>query len=97
MSCRFLADSLRNLNLPFLDINTRIDFKDMRENGNEAIHNRYVITELAGVSLPYGLQATNEQEQDEFSLLNENIYSTRYQQYVECKAVDIFECASLRQ
>jgi len=95
-SCQFLVDTLNREGLAFINDITQVTFKDIRENGNEAIHNRYVITNLAGCSLPYGLQETNQQEQDEFSLLTEAVYGTRYQQYVELKAVDVIASASIK-
>jgi hypothetical protein len=95
-SCAYILQALKNENLLFIDDFAQITFKDIRENGSEAIHNRYIITDLAGVSLPYGLVETNENETDEFSLLNEEVYLRRHHQYVELQAVDVQEEVSLK-
>jgi hypothetical protein len=82
-SCQYLMDKFKQENLPFIDKNLQLIFKDISENWEEAIHNRYVISELACCILPYGIQETNDSERDEFTLCNQNIYNIRYKQYVE--------------
>lgn len=95
-SCEYLLQALKNENLFFIDDFAQITFKDIRENGSEAIHNRYIITDLAAVSIPHGLVETNENETDDFSLLNEELFLQRHQQYVELQAVDVEEEVSLK-
>lgn len=82
-SCRYLTEVLKKEKLEFLHQYDLISFKDIREIGKEAIHNRYVITELAAVSIGYGFHETNEHESDDVTLLSRDVYEKRYGQYVE--------------
>lgn len=86
-SCDFLANKIKTEEVELIEQFAQITFMDIRENGNEAIHNRYIISELAAVGLPYGLQETNEHESDDFSLLSDENYQLRYSQYVELTGV----------
>ena len=71
-----------------------ICFKDIKEkNRGEALHNRYVITELSAISLGIGLDETNENEKDDVNLLAEESYQLRYSQYVELLAFDLIDQA----
>lgn len=51
--------------------------------GGEKIHNRYVLTDLGGVSLGVGIDAGTEGETDDLLLLPATTYTLRWSQYVE--------------
>ena len=61
---------------------------------NEDLHNRYLITELAGLSLGFGFDARGEGQTDDVSLLGKELYETRYKQYVEMEAFTLVNKAS---
>jgi len=82
-SCQFLAEKLQQKRGDLASAFNSISFHDIIENGTEAMHNRFVLTELAGVFYGYGLEQTNERESDDFQLMNEAIYEKRFKQYVE--------------
>lgn len=52
-----------------------------REEG-ERLHNRYILTELGGVSLGAGLDGKREAATDDIFLLTRMLYEKRWQQYV---------------
>jgi len=69
-----------------------LSFKDIRELDNgEALHNRYVITELGAVSFGIGLDERSEHEQDDVFMLNDELYQRRYSQYVELQGFELYE------
>ncbi|MBX9903748.1 MAG: hypothetical protein K2Y31_05275 [Burkholderiales bacterium] len=49
--------------------------------GGDGLHNRYVLTERGGVSLRWGLDEGAQGETDDLSLLDRDVYSTRWGQY----------------
>lgn len=61
--------------------------------GGDRLHNRYVLTDLGGVSLGVGIDAGKDGETDDLLLLPQATYALRWAQYVEnsgaFKAVDI--------
>lgn len=59
--------------------------------GGEKIHNRYVLTDLGGVSLGVGLEVGNVGETDDLSLLTREQYQLRWQQYVNQTAFDLVD------
>ncbi|GAB3518572.1 hypothetical protein [Photobacterium alginatilyticum] len=94
-SCEHLKKALLDEKPELAEQYLKIDFYDIRENGNEAIHNRYLITELGAVSLPYGLQETNADECDDVTLLNEELYAKRFSQYTEFGGVIVADHAAV--
>ncbi|CAH6804171.1 conserved hypothetical protein [Vibrio chagasii] len=59
----------------------------------EKIHNRYMISELGALSWGIGLDSQDEDTNDDLILLDKDLYSKRYEQYVELKAFNICELA----
>lgn len=51
--------------------------------GGEKLHNRYVLTNLGGVSLGAGFEAGTEGQTDDVLLLPSDLYKRRWKQYVE--------------
>jgi hypothetical protein len=94
-SCKYLAEKLQQERGDLATAFNSITFNDIEENGTEAMHNRFVLTELAGVFYGYGLEQTNERESDDFQLMNENIYEKRFKQYVELQDFSIVESFSI--
>jgi len=90
-SCMYLKEKLYKLAPSWITQFDSIVFCNVRENGREATHNRYIITELGAVSLPYGLQETNKNELDDVTLLSSNLYQTRYNQYCDMQGVELVE------
>lgn len=50
--------------------------------GGETLHNRFILTDLGGVSFRYGLDEGNTGETDDISLLTTDVYRTRFGQYM---------------
>lgn len=68
-----------------------IEFTRWRQRpGGERLHNRYVLTDIGGVSLGVGLDAGDAGETDDLLLLPRVQYTLRWAQYVEENA---FDCA----
>jgi hypothetical protein len=62
-----------------------------QRDGGDRLHNRYVLTDVGGVSLGIGLDAGKEGETDDISLLTREQYLKRWAQYVDDDGS--FECA----
>lgn len=61
-----------------------VEFVRWRQrNGGERLHNRYVLTDLGGVTLGVGLDAGGQGETDDLLLLPRTIYARRWSQYVD--------------
>lgn len=88
-SCRYLAEKLSEEQPGLMKFFSRITFKDIREKGKSAIHNRYLMSELGGVSIGHGFEESNEQEHDELTLLAEEVYQQRFSQFVELQGVGL--------
>lgn len=59
-----------------------ITFKVWKQReGGEKLHNRYVLTDIGGVSFGTGLDQGKEGETDDITLLNRDQYVRRWQQY----------------
>lgn len=52
-----------------------------QKQGNEKLHNRYILTDLGGVSFGAGLNTGEKGETDDLALLNRDQYMRRWQQY----------------
>ena len=50
-------------------------------NGGDGLHNRYILTERGGVRLAWGLDEGSEAQTDDLSLLEPELYKTRWDQY----------------
>lgn len=61
-----------------------------KEDGGEKFHNRYVLTDLGGVSLGVGLDAGKPGETDDVQLLSRPTYDLRWSQYVGINGA--FDC-----
>ncbi|MBL3554759.1 MULTISPECIES: hypothetical protein [Marinobacter] len=88
-SCKYLADRLTEEQPDLVKQFSRITFKDIRETGKSAIHNRYLMSELGGVSIGHGFEESNDQEHDELTLLAEEVYQQRSSQFVELQGVGL--------
>lgn len=59
-----------------------VKFKRLKQRkGCEKLHNRYILTNLGGVSFGVGLNAGEEGETDDLTLLNRDQFAHRWQQY----------------
>lgn len=61
-----------------------------KDNG-EALHNRYIISELGALHWGIGLDERNSEVNDDVVMLNEEIFNKRSEQYCELRAFDIKE------
>ncbi|MCC7066419.1 MAG: hypothetical protein IT456_26745, partial [Planctomycetes bacterium] len=60
-----------------------VDFVRWKQKeGGDLLHNRYVLTDLGGVSLGVGLDAGDMGETDDIHLLTRDQYALRWSQYV---------------
>ncbi|PNU18600.1 hypothetical protein C2E25_16800 [Geothermobacter hydrogeniphilus] len=50
--------------------------------GGQALHNRYILTDIGGVSFQHGLDEGGEGEMDDISLLDRQSYEQRWAEYV---------------
>lgn len=94
-SCRYLAETLEREKPGLVREFSDITFKDIRENGNSAVHNRYLMSELGAVSMGHGFEESNERESDDVTILNKAVYLQRYAEYVELAGVDLEDQFSL--
>ena len=53
--------------------------------GGEEIHNRYIMTELGGISLGKGPDEGQPGQTDDFQILPEEIYNKRWEQFLLCE------------
>jgi hypothetical protein len=61
----------------------------------ELIHNRYIISELSALHWGIGLDERHSEVNDDVVMLNEEIFSKRFEQYCELKAFNIADRASI--
>ncbi len=67
---------------PELAGSCNLEFIAIKEiEGREKIHNRYILTDIGGVSFGVGLAEESESHQDDVVLLDADIYRVRWQQY----------------
>ena len=60
--------------------------------GQEKLHNRYILTELGGVSLGVGLDEGQDGATDDLVLLDRGVYYERWKQYAsDPPAFDLLE------
>ncbi len=65
-----------------------------KDNG-EALHNRYIISELGALHWGIGLDERNSEVNDDVVMLNDEIFNKRSEQYCELKAFDIKESVTV--
>jgi hypothetical protein len=66
-----------------------------KDNG-EALHNRYIISELGALHWGIGLDERNSEVNDDVVMLNEEIFRTRSEQYCDLKAFTVKESVKLQ-
>ena len=54
-----------------------------RNRGGEQLHNRYILSDLGGVSFGYGLDEGDEGETDDITLMDKDQHQHRWFQYSE--------------
>ena len=60
----------------------RVRMRRLRQkHGGEQLHNRYILSDLGGVSFGYGLDEGNEGETDDITLMDRDQYELRWSQY----------------
>lgn len=65
-----------------------VEFARLKQRARgEKLHNRYVLTDLGGVSFGVGLDAGEDGETEDLLLLPSAVYSLRWKQYVENRGV----------
>ncbi len=70
----------------FIREGTLVEFVRWRKkDGGDKLHNRYVLTDIGGVSFGVGLDAGEEGETDDLFLLSKAQYNLRWSQYAEEK------------
>jgi len=85
---QFFQDSAKKM-APRLPVDVTIEFVRWRERqSGERLHNRYILTDVGGVSLGIGLDAGGPGETDDLSLLTRDQYALRWEQYVLEKGFD---------
>jgi len=55
----------------------------------DALHNRYLLTDVGGASLPYGTHPTGERVYDDITPLFEGQYKARWKQYSKAEGLNI--------
>jgi hypothetical protein len=67
-----------------LPIGIKVEFARWKQrDGGDKLHDRYVLTDLGGVSVSVGLDAGEEGETNDLFLLSQDQYARRWSQYVE--------------
>ena len=62
--------------------NVRVLVRRLRQKqAGERLHNRYILSDLGGVSFGYGLDEGNEGETDDITLMEREQYEARWSQY----------------
>jgi hypothetical protein len=64
------------------------------KHSGEALHNRYLITDLAGINLGFGFDIRKGGQTDDISFMQEEQYEIRYEQYVKQIAFNVVGTAS---
>ena len=95
-SAQFLLDAITNHKDFSANEIESIELKLLNEKLNgEAIHNRYIISELGALHWGIGLDERHSEVNDDVVMLNEEIFSKRFEQYCELKAFDVAELAMI--
>lgn len=85
----YLADKLNRENLVFpTNLALSVTFKSLSARaGNEQLHNRYVLSNLAGVCFMHGLD--EGEGTDDVSILSEEVYNKRWENYTTNNVFDL--------
>jgi hypothetical protein len=67
----------------------------LQKNQGELLHNRYIISELGALQWGIGLDERHSKVNDDVVLLNEEIFSKRFDQYCELKAFVVSDPATI--
>jgi hypothetical protein len=59
------------------------------KNGGEALHNRYILTEIGGIGFGYGLDKGNKGQNDDLYLMGSDQLTLRWSQYANKSAFNI--------
>lgn len=62
----------------------------------EALHNRYIISDLGALLWGIGLDERHSEVNDDVVMLNEEIFSKRFEQYCELKAFEVADLVSIK-
>ncbi|EKT1261536.1 hypothetical protein QEA29_004510 [Salmonella enterica] len=90
-SVNYLAEKLNRENLAFPEgFTVTVKFKSLASReGNERLHNRYVISNLAGVGFMHGLD--EGEGTDDISILSEEVYNKRWEHYTTNNVFDLID------
>jgi hypothetical protein len=58
-------------------------------NGPDLLHNRFLITDIAGVVMPYGVDARENAAIDDIQPMHRGIYEARWQQYARRRGITV--------
>ncbi|RXQ35324.1 hypothetical protein EI539_22970 [Salmonella enterica] len=88
-AANYLTDKLRRENLVFPDeFSLTVRFKSLTaREGNEQLHNRYILTNLAGVCFAHGLD--EGEGTDDVSILSKEVYGKRWEDYTTNNVFDL--------
>ncbi|MFP5845364.1 hypothetical protein [Salmonella sp. 741265052_HSA] len=88
-SVNYLAEKLNRENLAFPEgFTVTVKFKSLASReGNERLHNRYVISNLAGVGFMHGLD--EGEGTDDISILSKEVYNKRWEDYTTNNVFDL--------
>ena len=80
-SCSYLA-SLYTDEFNKLDKLASVTFIEAESMNSDVIHNRYLLTDIVGIELPYGFESKrNSKITDDLKILESSIYEKRFRQY----------------
>ena len=86
-----LFDKLRDERSDILE-RCAVSFKGVRaRTEGEKLHNRYVLSNIGGVSFGVGLDEGDENQKDDVLLLNEDTFPKRWKQYATLNEFDLVE------
>lgn len=88
------SEHLKNVYEKIVPAGLQVTFFQWQEKpSGQKLHNRYILTDLGGISFQHGLDAGDEGETDDIGRLGEKQYSLRCKQYL--RGSQFFELASL--
>ena len=91
---QFLFKKLRDEHSDIFERCTVVFKAVCEKHKGEKIHNRYVLTDIGGVSFAVGLDEEDENHQDDVALLSKKSYTLRWQQYAHLDGFDLVEESS---
>lgn len=92
-TAEFFRDSCGRELQSRIPVDLRVVFRRWTERtGGEVLHNRYILTELGGVTFSHGLDDGRNGETDDVSLMDREQYELRWKQYTgDAPAFDLAE------